>query len=68
MAAIYNYATISSHLHSEFIILPFYAVLSETITASLHEPYRDTGIYIYTGGAKRNAFEIHYLLPCTALL
>lgn len=66
--AIYNYATISSHIHSEFIILPFYALLSETITASLHEPYSDTGIYINTGDAERNAFEMHYLLLCTGLL
>jgi hypothetical protein len=54
----YTYATISSHIHSEFIfsfhihtefILPFYVVLFETIPASSRKPYVDTGIYKYLG-------------------
>jgi hypothetical protein len=50
--SIYGYlylAMISPHIHSEFIILQFYVVLSGTIAASLYKPYVDTGIYKYQG-------------------
>ena len=66
--AVYNYATISSHIQSEFI-LPLYVALFETIPASSHKSYIGTSICKYLGsGTKRIRSALPSAVYCAPVI